>query len=318
MGFLKCKSCGGYYKLQGEESPDDFGACRCGGSLKHVRSLKAAKIDEFGQFNKLKLCSKCGKENVKTSQICVFCGQKLDKDKKLTRFNGLLRFLAIFIGIIIVLIPLILFSIGPDMIIIGSFVASVLVSKNEKEGILNGIILGLISGLFFAYNGVFSIAGSMSGNTDLVYVIIIGSAIIGLLGGLSGAIARSTIINKDSSHSVNFKAIIMGFILCIIPILYLQSLMGLLMAVSGGIVAAYWAGGEYKGRIQNGFLTGSLSALLLVLLFIFNHLNDPAIITDKILPIGVTLIMGGLLGTFGGLIGVYIKKSKEEEIKLKI
>ena len=33
MGYLKCKSCKGYYELQREESPTDFEKCECGGDL---------------------------------------------------------------------------------------------------------------------------------------------------------------------------------------------------------------------------------------------------------------------------------------------
>ena len=32
-GYLVCEKCGGYYKLQPDESPDDFEQCQCGGKL---------------------------------------------------------------------------------------------------------------------------------------------------------------------------------------------------------------------------------------------------------------------------------------------
>ena len=307
MGFIKCKSCGGYYRLQSGESIDDFGVCRCGGSLKYVQSLKAATIDELGPFGKTKICSRCGKENIKTSQICVFCGKKLDK--KLTISNELLRLASVFIGVVIVAIPLVLFSIGIDMVIIGGFVSSVLVNKNEKEGILDGILLGLISGLVFsAYNGILGF-NLVFYNILPFCMILIAAVIIGLLGGLSGVIVRSTVTNKNILYPLNFKSIIIGFILCSIPILFFQSILGLLIVVLGGAVAAYLTNGEYRSGIRNGFITGSLIAALLVLLFVFNNLNDPAMITDKILHIGVVLLIGGLLGSLGGLIGSNIKKS---------
>jgi len=306
MGFLKCKSCGGYYKLQYGESINDFSKCKCGGSLKYVKSLKAATINELGQFNKTKICSKRGKENVKTSQICVFCGQMLNKSK-----NRLLGIAAIFTGIMVVLIPLILFSTGLEMIIIGSFVASVLISKNEKEGILNGIIIGMTSGS--VYDGLFGFTGLIFNNTGSVYVIIIVSIVIGLLGGLSGAVFRSVIINKNPSHSINFNAVIMGFIVCTVPLLYFQSRTGLLATVMGGIMAAYLAGGEYKDGIRNGFITGSFSVLIIgVVLFLFNNLNYIKVITDNILPMAVKLLIGGLMGSFGGLIGIHIKKLRKK------
>lgn len=39
MGFLVCEKCGGYYKLQDGESPDDFEQCHCGGRLKYYRYI---------------------------------------------------------------------------------------------------------------------------------------------------------------------------------------------------------------------------------------------------------------------------------------
>ncbi|MEL7671864.1 hypothetical protein [Methanobacterium sp.] len=38
MGFLKCKSCGGFYELQPGESPDQFESCHCGGELEYYNS----------------------------------------------------------------------------------------------------------------------------------------------------------------------------------------------------------------------------------------------------------------------------------------
>lgn len=38
-GYLVCNKCGGYYELQKGESPKDFGECKCGGSLTHVKNL---------------------------------------------------------------------------------------------------------------------------------------------------------------------------------------------------------------------------------------------------------------------------------------
>ncbi len=38
-GYLYCRDCGGYYKLEKGESPDDFGSCQCGGELKYVITI---------------------------------------------------------------------------------------------------------------------------------------------------------------------------------------------------------------------------------------------------------------------------------------
>lgn len=38
-GYLICHSCHGYYQLNENESPDDFNACECGGSLLYAESV---------------------------------------------------------------------------------------------------------------------------------------------------------------------------------------------------------------------------------------------------------------------------------------
>lgn len=41
QGYLECEKCGGYYKLQPGESPEDFSdKCQCGGKLKYVEDLE--------------------------------------------------------------------------------------------------------------------------------------------------------------------------------------------------------------------------------------------------------------------------------------
>lgn len=39
-GYLICESCAGYYKLQSDESPDEFVECECGGILFFSKTLK--------------------------------------------------------------------------------------------------------------------------------------------------------------------------------------------------------------------------------------------------------------------------------------
>ncbi|MDP3486141.1 MAG: hypothetical protein Q8S06_11630 [Methanobacteriaceae archaeon] len=38
-GFLICENCHGYYKLQKDESPDEFNECECGGELKFSKTI---------------------------------------------------------------------------------------------------------------------------------------------------------------------------------------------------------------------------------------------------------------------------------------
>ena len=38
-GYLYCKNCNGYYRLQEDETPEDFVSCECGGELEFHESL---------------------------------------------------------------------------------------------------------------------------------------------------------------------------------------------------------------------------------------------------------------------------------------
>lgn len=38
MSYLKCKMCGGCYKLHEDETPSDFESCNCGGELEYYDS----------------------------------------------------------------------------------------------------------------------------------------------------------------------------------------------------------------------------------------------------------------------------------------
>ena len=45
MGYLVCDKCGGYYKLQPEESPENFGdQCECGGNLKYYTNFTSEGV----------------------------------------------------------------------------------------------------------------------------------------------------------------------------------------------------------------------------------------------------------------------------------
>lgn len=44
-GYLVCDTCDGYYRLQPEETPDDFiNVCECGGKLKYSKNHYLKKI----------------------------------------------------------------------------------------------------------------------------------------------------------------------------------------------------------------------------------------------------------------------------------
>ena len=80
MHYLVCEKCKGYYVLQAGESPENFGRCPCGGSLRHVKKLNK-RYNRKKSSNNLNICPRCGKQNIKTSKICVFCGKILKSSK---------------------------------------------------------------------------------------------------------------------------------------------------------------------------------------------------------------------------------------------
>ena len=81
MPYLVCEKCKGYYALQVGESREDFGKCQCGGSLRYAKRLNK-RYNRGKSLNKLNICPNCGKQNIKTSKICVFCGKILKSHDK--------------------------------------------------------------------------------------------------------------------------------------------------------------------------------------------------------------------------------------------
>ena len=76
MPYLVCEKCKGYYVLRAGESLDNFGRCPCGGSLRYVKKLHK-RYNQEKSVSKLNICPECGKENINSSKICVFCGKIL-------------------------------------------------------------------------------------------------------------------------------------------------------------------------------------------------------------------------------------------------
>ncbi len=82
-GYLYCEKCGGYYKLQEGESPEDFDTCQCGGNLIYADNInqviKAENPDSNGKVIKLKnnsnKCINCGFNNINSyTHSCIKCG----------------------------------------------------------------------------------------------------------------------------------------------------------------------------------------------------------------------------------------------------
>ena len=72
MGYVICEKCGGYYKLEEGESPEDFDRCQCGGNLSYVKSIQKTKKKE----KKYIKCTICGHKQEK-GLVCSRCGSRI-------------------------------------------------------------------------------------------------------------------------------------------------------------------------------------------------------------------------------------------------
>ncbi len=80
MGYLVCDACGGYYKLQEGEKPEDFSdECECGGILHYTESLKSHADEHEEQLNTIK-CPYCGSENPEDAATCQRCNETMVRD----------------------------------------------------------------------------------------------------------------------------------------------------------------------------------------------------------------------------------------------
>lgn len=54
MGYVICEKCGGCYKLEADESINDFESCQCGGQLKYVETIAEPQIPKKNNRKTLK------------------------------------------------------------------------------------------------------------------------------------------------------------------------------------------------------------------------------------------------------------------------
>ncbi len=247
MGYLVCKECNGYYELEENESLLDFESCQCGAELTYVETLDDIN-ENYSTLEKSEICPTCGKETRIGSQFCVNCGQPIKSDKiknilpdKLTQQNkssnkkvtpqnkmnkkvvsksrknrGSLRFEAISIGVLIILIlnflfknidsNAFLFALEGIPILIGGFAAAFIADGKEENGILNGAIVGVIAGLIlllisFAIFAIYknNYAGFIfNANHNLGYflAVIIIFLLISALGGFLAILTRKILHKK--------------------------------------------------------------------------------------------------------------------------
>lgn len=76
MPYLICESCGGYYELRENESPEDFDNCQCGGNLRLVTSINEIQDEIQVPEKEHLICPNCGKKEYE-GVFCSKCGGKL-------------------------------------------------------------------------------------------------------------------------------------------------------------------------------------------------------------------------------------------------
>ncbi len=74
MRYIVCDDCGGYYKLEPDESLEDFSECQCGGHLRYAQSVE--EIIKNRDVS-TKTCISCGARNRETDTTCSTCGEEL-------------------------------------------------------------------------------------------------------------------------------------------------------------------------------------------------------------------------------------------------
>ncbi|NYB51372.1 MAG: DUF5518 domain-containing protein [Methanobacteriaceae archaeon] len=117
---------------------------------------------------------------------------------------------------------------------------------------------------------------------------------------------------------VNWTAVGIGFVVTvvleIVGVLFLamdtavSTFISLFAPIIGGLIAAYWAGGDYKEGSLNGGIAGGMGSLLAAIIFLPG--SSPEIILNAL----ISFITSAVLGLIGGLIGILAKgKPKSQE-----
>jgi predicted nucleic acid-binding Zn ribbon protein len=215
MSYMVCEECGNYHEFHEGKESFSYGRCPCGGKLRYFGSLKdVPKKIPLKSINS-KHCLNCGWKNSEDNEFCSNCGKELDlyKDENITlNLNknknppAGIRWRAVFIGFLFLFISIIfafwaLFGTNipqnaaaiptkllADFGMASSFLAIIAgilsgylaKSRNYKDGIINGGLLGVLLGILIGFGG--GILALIAGT------ILFGS--FSLLGGVLGILIR--------------------------------------------------------------------------------------------------------------------------------
>jgi len=217
MSYLICKKCGGYYKLKEGEKPEEFEACECGGTLRYVQNFNAHFDEELDPINEFNICPDCGIENSADEKYCESCGKMIKNTKneenssanknvlKFTSNKWILRAVAIIVGILIVLIPTLIFvdsNYALLLLLIGGIVASLIAGGKSEDGAINGIVVGVIAALLIlSLRGNFLFIDDVLFNIEIFIFEMSGAililALFGLIGGVIGTSIREFLIKAE-------------------------------------------------------------------------------------------------------------------------
>lgn len=190
MGYLKCENCAGSYELKNGESPEDFSdKCECGGNLKYYETSNPKENHKLTPQVNGNKCPHCSFKNKADAKFCKQCGKKLEKNI-ISRFNDEINLLAVFIGLSVSCIVLIIGS-----VLFGSIVASASLDLSIYVGLVliamvfcGGITTGIAGCREFkdgAMNGLFM---------SLIALVILGfvvGVVIFVAMGITAAIASA-------------------------------------------------------------------------------------------------------------------------------
>ncbi|MGB9979826.1 hypothetical protein [Methanobacterium sp.] len=270
MGYVICEKCGGYYKLEKGESHEDFEACNCGGTLKHIvfgapenqkfssdlRYVKSIQKESKKPKNALK-CNICGHEQEK-GLICSKCGSRIRRKTNYQtefktnhrsryyyghvaksssiHFFDRIHWGAVTSGIIFYIVASIVTKIVGGIFLGGDILAAQNANTTAIFSIIS--IITLIFGLISAFIPLASGFWAVSYITTRNYVTgIMTGGMVGVVIAIISVILYMTfgLLFSGFYGQINIGVgIIAGLMVLIIGIIY-----GGAMTAAGGLIAVY-------------------------------------------------------------------------------
>ena len=254
MGYLICEKCGGYYKLEKGESPEDFEACNCGGILSYVDSIQKERTKPKNAIK----CNICGHEQTR-GLICSKCGSRIrvnsyysnkfktnprnrhDYRQVLTESSSInffekINWNGVTSGIIFYIVASIIIRIVGGIFLGGSILAAQNANITTISPVMwiITLIFGLISAIIPLASGFWAISNILT--RDYATGIITGGMVGVIIGILFGILSLTVgLLFSGFYGQINIGVgIISGLMVLIIGIIC-----GGAMTAAGGLIAVY-------------------------------------------------------------------------------